>query len=51
VSEESKVELTRRKSSSDPVELNGRFGAVESLLKINREKDKVKQPSGQAEAV
>jgi hypothetical protein len=52
VSEESKAELARRKSSGDPVELNRRWnGAVERLLTINREKDKVKQPSGQAEEV
>jgi hypothetical protein len=56
VSEENKAELTRRKSSSDPVVLNSRLNqAIERLLKINREKGKVKQPSGQeagqAEAV
>jgi hypothetical protein len=56
VSEESKAELTRRKSGSDPVDLNNRLNrAIERLLKLNREKDTVKQPSGQeagqAEAV
>jgi len=56
VSEESKAELIRRKSSQDPVALNSRLNkAVERLLKINREKDKVKHPScqeaGQAQAV
>jgi hypothetical protein len=48
VSEASKAELTRRKNGSDPVVLNNRLNrAVERLLQINREKDKVKQPSGQ----
>jgi hypothetical protein len=48
VSEGSKAELMRRKSGSDPVVLNSRLNeAVARLLKINREKDKVKQPSGQ----
>jgi hypothetical protein len=56
VSEESKAELTRRKSGSDPVVLNSRLNrAIERLLKLNREKNTVKQPSGQeacqAEAV
>jgi hypothetical protein len=56
VSEESKAELRRRKSGSDPVVLNNSLNrAVERLLKVNREKDKVKQASyqeaGQAEAV
>jgi hypothetical protein len=46
--EESKAELIRQKSAQDPVALNSRLNkAVEGLLKINREKDKVKQPSGQ----
>ncbi|MDR1352151.1 MAG: transposase family protein [Treponema sp.] len=46
VSEASKAELTRRKSISDPVVLNSRLNrAVGRLLKINREKDKVEQPS------
>jgi hypothetical protein len=48
VSEESKVELMRRKNGSDPVELNRRLNqAIEGLLKINGEKGKVKQASGQ----
>jgi hypothetical protein len=56
VSEESKVELMRRKNGGDPVELNRRLNqAIEGLLKINGEKGKVKQASGQgadqAEAV
>jgi hypothetical protein len=52
VSGESKAELAQRKPSGDPEELNRRLnGAVKRLLKINREKDKVKQSSGQAEAV
>jgi hypothetical protein len=56
VSEASKAELMRWKNGSDPVVLNSRLNrAVERLLKANREKDKVKQPSGQeadqAEAV
>jgi hypothetical protein len=56
VSEESKVELRRRKNGYNPVELNSQLnGAVERLLNINREKDKVKQAfregAGQAEAV
>jgi hypothetical protein len=42
-SEASKAELVRRKNGSDPVVLNSRLNrAVERLLKINREKDKVK---------
>jgi hypothetical protein len=56
VSEESETELRRRKNGYNPVELNSRLnGAVERLLKINREKDTVKQAfregAGQAEAV
>jgi hypothetical protein len=56
VAEESKAELTRRKSAYDPVDLNSRLNrAIQRLLKINREKGKVKQASGQeadqAEAV
>jgi hypothetical protein len=56
VAEESKAELVRRKSGNDPVVLNSRLNrAIERLLNINREKDKMKQPSGrdagQAEAV
>jgi hypothetical protein len=56
VSEESKAELMRRKSAYNPVVLNSCLkGAIERLLKTNREKDKVKQASGQgvdqAEAV
>jgi hypothetical protein len=56
VTEESKAELKRRKSAGDPVELNRRLNkAVGRLLKLNRENDKVNQPSGQevdqAEAV
>jgi hypothetical protein len=48
VSQKSKAELIRRKSAQDPVALNSRLNkAVEGLLKINREKDNVKQPSGQ----
>jgi hypothetical protein len=48
--------MRRRKSAGDPVELNRRLNeAVERLLKINGEKGRVKQPSGQeagqAEAV
>jgi hypothetical protein len=47
VSEASKAEMVRRKNGSDPVVLNSRLNrAVERLLKINREKDKEKQPSG-----
>jgi hypothetical protein len=46
----------RRKSASDPVDLNNRLNrAIERLLNINREKSTVKQASGQgagqAEAV
>jgi hypothetical protein len=52
---ESKAELIRRKNAQNPVALNSLLNkAVERLLKINREKDKVKQPScqeGQAKAV
>jgi hypothetical protein len=56
VSEESKAELKRRKSAYNPVVLNSRLNrAIERLLKINREKDKVKPASDpgadQAEAV
>jgi hypothetical protein len=56
VSEASNAELMRRKRGSDPVDLNSRPNrASERLLKINREKDKMKQSSGreadQAEAV
>jgi hypothetical protein len=56
VSEESKAELMRRKNAYNPVELNSRLNrAIEGLLKLNGEKGKVKQASGQeagqAEAV
>jgi hypothetical protein len=56
VSEESKAELRWRRNAYNPVELNSRLNrAVERLLNINREKDTVKQASGegagQAEAV
>ncbi|MDR1635846.1 MAG: hypothetical protein LBR93_00775 [Treponema sp.] len=56
VSEESKAELTRRKSAYNPVVLNSCLNqAIERLLKINGEKDKEKQAFGpgadQAEAV
>ncbi|MDR3342964.1 MAG: hypothetical protein LBT14_09315 [Treponema sp.] len=56
MSEENKAELMRRKSAPDPVALNSRLNkAVERLLKTNREKVNMKQPScqeaGQAEAV
>ena len=52
VSEESKAELMRRKGGQNPVRLNQ---AVERLLKLNREKTRMKPASGQegepAEAV
>jgi hypothetical protein len=56
ISGECKAELIRRKGLRNPVALNnGLNRAVERLLKINREKGKVKQSSfkeaGQAEAV
>jgi hypothetical protein len=56
VSEESKAELMRRKNADNPVALNNRLNrAIERLLKLNREKGTVKQPSAQgadqAEAV
>jgi hypothetical protein len=42
------VELMRRKSAGNPVDLNSRLNrAVEKLLNINRGKSKVKQASGQ----
>jgi hypothetical protein len=48
VSEASKAELIRRRNGSDPVDLNNRLNrAVERLLNLNREKDKVKESSGQ----
>jgi hypothetical protein len=48
ISEETKAELTRRKSAQDPVVLNSRLNeAVERLLKINWEKSNMKQPSCQ----
>jgi hypothetical protein len=48
VSEENKTEMKRRRSAGDPVELNRQLNkAMERLLKLKREKDKVKQPSGQ----
>jgi hypothetical protein len=48
VSEESKAELKRRKSASEPVALNSRLNrAIERLLHINRKKGTVQQPSGQ----
>jgi hypothetical protein len=48
ISEESKAELRRRKAGQNPVELNRKLNeAVGALLTINREKDKVKQPSCQ----
>jgi hypothetical protein len=48
VSPEYKAELQRRKTIYNPVELNRCLNkAVGQLLKINREKDKVKQPSCQ----
>jgi hypothetical protein len=46
VSEECKGELRRRRAGQNPAALNRKLnGAVGVLLKINREKDKVKQPS------
>jgi hypothetical protein len=43
MSEGSKGEMRRRKSACDPVELNRRLNeGVERLLKLNREKGKVK---------
>jgi hypothetical protein len=49
VSDESKAELKRRKDAQNPVELNRKLNeAVDKLLQINSEKDKVKQ--GQAKA-
>jgi hypothetical protein len=56
ISGECKAELMRRKGSRNPIALNnGLNRAVEKLLKINREKASMKQPSGQeagqAEAV
>jgi hypothetical protein len=48
VSPECKAELQRRKTTYNPVELDRCLNkAVERLLKINREKEKVKQPSCQ----
>jgi hypothetical protein len=48
VSGESREELIRRKSGQDPVALNSRLNkAVERLLKLNGEKETMKQPSGQ----
>jgi hypothetical protein len=48
VSPESKGELRRRRAGQNPVKLNRKLNeAVGVLLKINREKDKVKQPSCQ----
>jgi hypothetical protein len=48
VSEEYKAELRRRRAGQNPVELNRKLNeAVGVLLKINREKDKVKQASCQ----
>jgi hypothetical protein len=45
VAEAGKEELMRRKSACDPAVLNSRVNCAEGrLLKINREKDKVKQP-------
>jgi hypothetical protein len=44
VSDEVKAELVRRKAAQNPVELNRLLNeAVERLLQINREKDRVKQ--------
>jgi hypothetical protein len=48
VSEECKAELRHRRAGQNPVELNRYLNqAVGRLLKLNREKDKVKQPSCQ----
>jgi hypothetical protein len=48
VSPECKAELGRRRSGQNPVELNRKLNeAIGQLLKINGEKGKVKQPSGQ----
>ena len=48
VSEESKAELMRRKGEQNPVVLNTQIPeAVERLLKLNREKARMKQTSGQ----
>jgi hypothetical protein len=47
-SEETKAELTRRKSAQDLVAMNSLLNeAIERLLNINREKANVKQASGQ----
>ena len=56
VSDECKAELKRRKDGQNPVVLNTKLNeAVERLLKLNREKARMKQASGeeagQAEAV
>jgi hypothetical protein len=56
VSGESRAEVKRRKNAGEPVVLNSRLNrAIERLLQIHREKNRVKQPSGQeasqAEAV
>jgi hypothetical protein len=48
VVEKSKTELTRRRNGCDPAVLNSRLNrAAEKLLKINRERGTVKQPSCQ----
>ncbi|MDR0760756.1 MAG: transposase, partial [Treponema sp.] len=48
ISEECKGELRRRRAGQNPVALNRKLNeAVGVLLKINREKDKVKQASCQ----
>jgi hypothetical protein len=48
VSEESKAEQMWRKNAYNPVELNSRLNrAIEELLKLNGEKNKVKQASCQ----
>jgi hypothetical protein len=50
LSEESKAELWRRKAAQNPVVLNRLLNeAVERLLRINREKDMVKQGKADAE--
>jgi hypothetical protein len=56
VSDECKAELKRRKGLQDPIRVNnGLNRGVEKLLKLNREKARMKQvpaqEAGQAEAV
>ena len=48
VSDECKMELKRRKDGQNPVVLNAKLNeAVDRLLKLNREKARMKQSSGQ----